>query len=305
MQNFCSLPNNHKCLVCEFPPCNCEKCTHLRVEGKSDQDDIKNCLMSVNDKNPIPNLSGPTENSSLKEKANETKKFVRGTISEIRKIPWPSLNLKPTSLESFLFDIVGIISFFIMGTFMFWITISQYLWNLIIIIIQGGRRPQLVSIILLLLLCVSITLHAFKGRHQGQSTIKSTAPLSQNISDTTQTPKCQHLKSCQRKRCSNLNLQNSKISLDCKSKESLLDQSLSSNKISSDPQKPTLCDLCAKKVQDQDKSQHILSDDEFREMYKKYKLYTIPSEMKTPPSINRLLEFVVGLYNTVQGSLAR
>lgn len=153
------------------------------------------------------------------------------------------------------------------------------------------------------LLCVSITFHAIKGRHYHQTTIKDSHPkLSQNSTDNSQ-QKCNHLKHCQRKRCSQLNLQNSK-NCGSGSKENLLKASTSTNSISS-RDNPSLCDLCAKHLKDESKSQITLSEDEVREMYKRYKFYSIPTEMKTLPSLSNLVDFLTGLYNTISESMVR
>ncbi|XP_037812710.1 uncharacterized protein LOC119604272 [Lucilia sericata] len=324
MQNSCAFPATLQCKLCEFPPCNCEKCKKLRSEGKPDQEEIRKCFRSSNDvtlKDADPNAKTLTAGTS-----NIPTKIFKENLLQIRNFKLPTFRFTPSDLNSVLFDIVGIISFFIMTTFMFWITISQYLRDFVNLILQWGRRAQLTTLILLLLLCVSITFHAVKGRHHRYQTnhnIKKTSdPASNhNTTNTNPLPKCPHCKSCQRKKCSHFNLQNSKGSTRG-SKESLCtlnnidktqnniksnnnrcdkcDGNRSENSSLTKKQNPSLCDLCAKQMKQVTRS--ILSDDEAREMYKKYRLYAVPTEMKTPPSFTNLIEFLTGLYNTISGS---
>lgn len=110
MQNFCSTPATHKCLVCKFPPCNCEKCSQLRAEDKPDQDETKRCLRSLNETNSSVINTDMNVTTNLEKTSGKAKNFLKGTLSGYKKLSMPAFNFTPSSLESVLFDIVGIIS---------------------------------------------------------------------------------------------------------------------------------------------------------------------------------------------------
>ncbi|KNC28982.1 hypothetical protein FF38_13772 [Lucilia cuprina] len=322
MQNSCAFPATLQCKLCEFRHCNCEKCTNLRSNGKPDQEEIRKCFRNSNNATLKEANADQKAKPLPKETFNIPKTNFKERLLGIRNVKLPKFQFIPSDLNSMLFDIVGIIAFFIMATFLFWFTISQYLRDFVYLILQCGKRAQLITSILMLLLCVSITFHAIKGRHhryQINQNIKKTSDpvLNHNTTNTNPLPKCSHCKSCQRKKCSHFNLQNSK-GCGRGSKESLCtlnnrDKTQCNNnkydkcngKTESDnysltkKQNPSLCDLCAKHMKQETRS--ILSDDEAREMFKKYRLYAVPTEMKTPPSFTNLIEFLTGLYNTISG----
>ena len=100
MVTNCEFPKPPLCLACEFPPCNCKKCTLLRCQGKPDREGItcnqtkdpcscqKKCCEDVGLE--LPDCSGSKDGELLL------------VITDGGKTP--------TNFNSILFDIVGITS---------------------------------------------------------------------------------------------------------------------------------------------------------------------------------------------------
>lgn len=169
-------------------------------------------------------------------------------------------------------------------------------------------------LVLLALLCCSIIFHAIKGQKrmlpldQAQLDQNSTAALGESSSfsiDSPSQPQCA-LKYSQRKKSCNRRLKGS-----CESLANLK----SNNKINSnsnllsnngDNQTPSnLCLLCGQKLDNaMDPDTTTWTDEEVREMYQKFKLYSIPTEMKGAPTPDNLIGFLSTLYNGVSAILA-
>lgn len=184
---------------------------------------------------------------------------------------------------------------------------------------------------MLLLLCISITFHAIKGKRYSPDKIQTIEMPSnpvppQNNSIDNHESKCHHCKHCLRKKCSHLKIPDaSKISNEnllttkdvnkaynnvntlkrnCANCAGSLNDLLSSSNLS-DQKHTSLCDLCAKQMKPETNHfQPTLSDEEIREMYKRFKLYSVPAEMKSPPSIGNVVEVLSGLYHGISSSIA-
>ncbi|TMW47374.1 hypothetical protein DOY81_007547 [Sarcophaga bullata] len=299
--NKCQFPKPPLCLACEFPPCNCKKCKLLRCQGKPDREGItcaqakdpcsckQKCCEDVGLE--IPDCSGAKDGELLL------------VITDGGK--------SPTNFNSIFFDIVGITSFLLMAIAMFWVQVCNYLWRFAIFIKESGRKVQITILVLLILLCCCITFHALKGRKHIHELEQ--AKLAQNATGTaTDTPMPPPPLPCaskcnMRKKCCGKNMKGSCVSLS--NSNSCYKMNSNSNLSPNDGEDktpPNLCKLCGRKLEDSPCTNSVTewTDEAIREMYQKFKLHSLPAEMKSPPSADNLLGFLSSFYNGISGSLA-
>lgn len=103
---------------------------------------------------------------------------------------------------------------------------------------------------------------------------------------------------CHHKKCPLNNSRKSNDHIEARIKTEARDcekKPVPSNRKSLEKEIIPLCELCGAKFKSSGHPQASLSDEEARRMYKKYKLYAIPSEMKFPPSFGSLFETLLGL----------
>ena len=175
---------------------------------------------------------------------------------------------------------------------------------------------QITILVLLILLGCCITFHAIKGRKHIREVEQ--AKLGRNATDTaadTATdapllppPLPSQAKCSMRKKCCGKSMKGSCVSLSnsnsCHKMNSNSNLSLNGGDENKTP--PNLCKLCGRKLENSTSttSDTEWTDETIREMYQKFKLYSLPAEMKSAPSADNLLGFLSSFYNGISGSLA-
>ena len=189
-----------------------------------------------------------------------------------------------------------------------------HLNNRDLLLITLFRKVQITILVLLILLFCCITFHALKGRKHIRELQQ--AKLAQNATDTAidatddvllPPPLPSKSKCSVRKKCCSKNMKGSCVSLSntnsCYKMNSNSNLSLNDDE---DKTPPNLCKLCGRKLEDSTStnSDTEWTDEAIREMYQKFKLHSLPAEMKSPPSPDNLLGFLSSFYNGISGSLA-
>ncbi|XP_019895271.2 uncharacterized protein LOC109614302 [Musca domestica] len=249
-------------LRCKSPPCSCEKCQDIR-RRKTNDICLENCIS-------CPDLLD-SESSCDSLGARSASKS------------------PPVNIYSALFDVFGITAFVIMTALTFWATVCYYLWNFAVYIYQSGRKAQIITLALLSIILIGIVYHGIKGHNKRVThlEIPNNATTDINSSESfvsfmgqenprqkggAELPLCKHGK---------------KSPTDC-----------GSNKSST-----SLCDLCSKYYKKSSvEKKSSMSDAQARQMFEKFKFYSIPSEWKSPPAfVVFLVDYLASLFGNPSG----
>uniref|UniRef100_A0A1I8NZX0 Uncharacterized protein n=1 Tax=Stomoxys calcitrans TaxID=35570 RepID=A0A1I8NZX0_STOCA len=255
LERLCERP-----LQCRFPPCNCEKCQERRIdndETDSEEEDGGGCW----------NLSTETESEEFHCRDNK-----------------PRICL-PTNINAALCDIFGVIAFIIMTSVTLWLMVWHYMWRFGVYIYRSGRKTQYIALALLSMLFLCIVFHSIGGctmKTQHKEKIKTSCVCNDvkgNEPKTTPTNEKQRQRGganeMQHSHGTHTKLDPEHIKEECKKKKS----------------SDSLCALCGKFHKDSlVKSKTEMSDHEVRRIFEKFKLYSMPSEWKSPPAIIVLLK---------------
>ncbi|XP_073828756.1 uncharacterized protein [Musca autumnalis] len=213
------------------------------------------------------------------------------TSLEDKTTPRSTCKSQQTNIYAALFDIFGIIAFVIMTALTFWAMVCYYLWHFGVYIYDSGRKVQIIALVLLSLIFLGIVFHAISNRKQ-LSQDENDIPI--NLSNSSESlilpqehPRQKGGAEVSSKQCKH-----------CK-KSCAADCSKGSKASNS------LCDLCSKYYKDSLSNQKMsLSDSEARQMFQKFKFYSIPSEWKSPPSfVVLLMEYLTSFFGTPSGGI--
>ncbi|XP_075156944.1 uncharacterized protein LOC142230188 isoform X2 [Haematobia irritans] len=274
-----------KPLKCRYPPCNCEKCREQRFNAK-----ISACTDNITDSSCDDfEMDGMNYQISHDTKSQVSRYF------------------RPANIYAALIDIFGIVAFIIMTSFTFWIIVWYYLCHFGVFIYQSGRKAQCTALIILSLLFLCIAFNAIQGykikqirREQLTTSIKEElcfnpeTKMKTACSEVNRASSVKEESHPQRQR-GGAEMSHSLCHRRYPSKTNLSHEIKDGHKKSKSSD--SLCYLCSKYHKDSP-SRSDLTNNEWRRVLQKYKLYSIPSEWKTPPAFIVIIkDYLVDLFS--------